>query len=333
MKRWNIVLTGYGNVGRAIAMLLDERRERYRTVYGADVRLTGIRRAKAALANAKGLALDAITDEAFAAPQPFADFLAQARADLLIEAGPTDIRTGAPGLEHIRVALASGRHVIAVSKGALVVDGAALKALAETRGLALEVSGAAAAALPTIDLIRHATAGCPVLTVEGILNATSNALLDMMMDDGLGLDEALERARHAGIAEADPSLDIDGWDTACKMAIIATFGLDEPLTLDRLSVDGIRHVEADQLARWRAEGLRPRLVGRLERDGGRLTGSIALRACRPDNPFALVHGRNKAIRIETDGMGELAAMGGGSEPRATAAAALKDLEHILAAQC
>lgn len=329
MKRWNILLAGYGGVGRAVAAMLAERSARYRDLFDADVRLTGILRARTMLVDPDGLAADAIADDRFAPRATAHDLPARAGAHMLIEAGPTDIRNGGAGLVHIRQALEARCHVIAVSKGALVVQGGALKALARDRGVALEVSGAAVAALPTVDLIRHSLAGCPVLAIEGILNATSNALLDMMMDEGLDLAAALARAQAAGIAEADPSLDIDGWDTACKMAIIATFGLDAPMTLDRLRVDGIRGVDAAQIARWRAEGLRPRLVGRLWREDGALTGAVSVRTCRPDEPFAQVHGRNKAIRIETDGMGTLTAMGGGSEPRATAAAALKDLEHIL----
>ena len=327
MKRWNIALAGYGGVGRAIAALLHERRGHYRTVHGADVRLTGIHRSASAIVKRDGLSLD----ESFAEAMSPADFLDRADATLLVEAGPTDIMSGEPGLSWISAALAGGRHVITVSKGALVREGASLVGLARANGLALKVSGAAAAALPTIDMIRHCAAGCPILSVEGILNATSNALLDMMMDEHLDLAEALARAREAGIAEADPSLDIDGWDTACKMAIIATFGLEEALGLEDMAVGGIRQVEPAQLAQWRAQGLRPRLVGRLRREGQRLTGEVALQCYRPDDPFALVHGRNKAIRIRTDGMGELLTMGGGSEPRATAAAALKDFEHILTA--
>lgn len=330
MKRLNIAMTGYGGVGRALAVLLGERRAYYRARYAVDVRLTGICRSATALVDPQGL-LAAPPVEAFAAPAPSsAAFLALAQADVLIEAGPSDFRTGGPGLRHMRAAIDRGADVVAVSKGALVHDGAALRARASASGVALKASGAAAAALPTIDLVRHCLAGCRIHAVEGILNATSNLLLSAMMERGIGLEEALAEAQRAGIAEADPRLDIEGWDTACKILIIALLGLDADLSIDDMAVTGIQHVRRPDIDAWRKAGLVPRLVGWIRPDGDMPRAGVELRLFPPDDPFARVGGRNKAIRIETDAMGTLFAGGGGSEPRATAAAALKDLEHILA---
>lgn len=325
-----IAVAGFGAVGRATANLLLSRRERYRQVYGRDVRLVAVCGSRSGLANADGLEagrLDAL-EPGLSGPE----FIEASGADILIEAGPSDFRTGGPGLAYIRSSLSAGRDAIVISKGALVHSGPELRALARSSGAMLKLSGAAAAALPTIDLIEHSLKGCEVLEIEGILNATTNYLLDAMMNRNLGFDEALSRAQAGGFAEADPRNDTEGWDTASKLILIANFGLDADLTMDDLVVDGIGSIAAHDIETWRKQGLVPKLVGSLVRADGATRAAVGLRAYPLSDPLAHVSGKNKAIRITTDAMGETIAIGSGSEPLATAAAALKDLEHILAAR-
>lgn len=330
MRRWNVAVTGFGRVGKAVATLLLSRRARYEALYGADVRLTAVCGSRAGLADADGISGERLAEGRLTPGLSGASVLGSTPVDVLIEAGPTDFRTGGPGHGYIKAALAAGRHVIAISKGALVFDGRGLRALAERGGVSLKVSGATAAALPTIDLLEYNLAGCEILRIEGILNATSNHLLTAMLEQGLGFAEALHQAQQAGIAERDPSFDVEGWDTACKLLILANFGLGADLTLGDLSVDGIQGVTRAQLDGWRAAGLVPKLVGHLVRSDGKPRAGVELRTYPATDAFALVRGKNKAIRVATDAMGEILAIGCGPEPMATAAAALKDLEHILA---
>jgi homoserine dehydrogenase len=196
----------------------------------------------------------------------------------------------------------------------------------------LKLSGAAAAALPTLDLLDHSRAGCKVLAIEGILNATTNYLLDAMSTKGLGFDAALREAQAGGFAEADPRNDTEGWDTACKLLLLANFGLDADLTMDDLVVEGIQSVTAERIAAWHKKGLVPKLVGSLTCADGAIRASVGIKTYPLSDPFAHVSGKNKAIRISSDAMGETLAIGCGVEPLATAAAALKDLEHILMAR-
>jgi homoserine dehydrogenase len=259
-------------------------------------------------------------------------FIKASGADILIEAGPSDFRTGVPGLAYIRSALSVGRDAIVISKGALVHSGPELRALARSTGAMLKLSGAAAAALPTIDLLEHSLKGCEVLEIEGILNATTNYLLDAMMNQNLSFDEALRRAQAGGFAEAAPRNDTEGWDTASKLILIANFGLGADLTMDDLVVEGIGLIAAHELETWRKQRLVPKLVGRLLWTDGAMRASVGVRTYPATDPLAHVSGKNKAIRITTDAMGETIAIGSGTEPLATAAAALKDLEHILTAR-
>lgn len=325
-----VAIAGFGGVGRATANLLLERRERYRRVYGVDVRLVAVCGSRAGLADPDGLEpqrLDALVP-GLSGPA----FIEASSPDVLIEAGPSDFRTGGPGLAYVRASLAAGRDIIIISKGALVHSGRELRDVARSSGAMMKFSGAAAAALPTVDLIEHSLKGCEVLEVEGIFNATTNYLLDAMMNQGLGFEEALGRAQAAGFAEADPRNDTEGWDTASKLLILANFGLDADLTMDDLVVEGIQSITEHQIETWRGERLVPKLVGSLSRTDGAMMATVGVRTYPQSDPLAHVSGKNKAIRITTDAMGETIAIGSGMEPLATAAAALKDFEHILTAR-
>jgi homoserine dehydrogenase len=330
MQTLKVAIAGFGGVGRATADLLLSRRERYRQVYGVDVRLVAVCGSRAGLADANGLQANQL--DALQAGLSGADFVMASGADVLIEAGPSDFRSGEPGLAYLRAALAAGQDCIVISKGALVHSGRQLRELAQASGAMLKLSGAAAAALPTLDLLDHSLAGCKVLAIEGILNATTNYLLDAMSTQGLGFDAALREAQAGGFAEADPRNDTQGWDTACKLLLLANFGLGADLTMDDLVVEGIQSVTAERVEAWRAKGLVPKLVGSLTCADGAIRASVGIKTYPLSDPFAHVSGKNKAIRISSDAMGETLAIGCGVEPIATAAAALKDLEHILMAR-
>ena len=330
MRITRVAIAGFGNVGRAVAAMLLSRRERYRSVYGADVRLVAACGSRAGASDEAGLEADRFDSLEPGKSGP--DFIASSGADILIEAGPSNFRTGGPGLAYIRSALSAGRDAIVISKGALVYDGRALRDLAKTSGATLKISGATAAALPTIDLIEHSLLGCQVLQVEGILNATTNYLLDAMTMRGVGLDAALREAQASGLAEPDSRSDIEGWDTACKLLILANFGLGLDLSIENMSINGIETVTQVEIETWRAEGLVPKLVGSLTLQADGPSASVAVRTYPRTDPFALVSGKTKAIRITTDLMGEVFSIASGAGPAATAAAALKDFEHILLAR-
>lgn len=330
MKSLKVAIAGFGGVGRATANLLLSRRERYRHFYGTDVRLVAVCGSQSGLADGNGLEAGSLLTLEAGLSGPA--FIEASGADVLIEAGPSDFRTGGPGLAYIRSALSTGRDTIVISKGALVHSGRQLRDLAQASGAMLKLSGASAAALPTIDLIDHSLMGCNVLAIEGILNATTNYLLDAMTTKGAGFDAALREAQAGGFAEADPRNDTEGWDTACKLLILANFGLGADLAMDDLVVEGIQSVTSEQIEEWRAKGQVPKLVGSLASVDGVMSASVGIRTYPITDPLAHVQGKNKAIRITTDAMGETVAIGSGAEPLATAAAALKDLEHILTAK-
>ncbi|MEH6717240.1 MAG: homoserine dehydrogenase [Aurantimonas endophytica] len=330
MRVAKVAIAGLGGVGRATAMLLLSRRERYLRLYGTDVRLVAVCGSRSGLSDASGLEADRLDTLQAGLSGP--EFVAASGAGILIEAGPSDFRTGGPGLAYIRPSLSDGRDTIVISKGALVHSGRELQALAEASGATLKISGATAGSLPTIDLLEHSLLGCTVLRMEGILNATTNYLLDAMTTRGIGFNEALREAQAGGFAESDPRNDTEGWDTASKLLILGNFGLGLDLAMDDIPVEGIHSVTEERIKAWQADGLVPKLVGSLVLDDGAARASVGIKTYPRADPLAQVRGKNKAIRITTDAMGETIAIGSGTEPLATSAAALKDLEHILAAR-
>jgi len=327
MRRINVAIAGLGGVGQAVAGLLLSRRERYRSLYHVDVRLVAACGSRAGVHHPDGLEFDSL--DQLTEGLTGVGFLQSTLPDVLIEAGPSNFRTGAPGHAYIGAALDAGTHAVVISKGALVYDGLGLLERAARSRALLKVSGATAAALPTIDLLTHNLKGCEIFRLDGILNATTNFLLSAMMNDGLSFDEALRKAQAGGFAERDPRNDTEGWDTASKLLILANFGLGARLSMADLAVEGIQNVTADQIAGWKAAGLVPKLVGTLTKTDGWITASVGVQTFPLSDVFAHVAGKTKAIRIETDVMGEVVAIGGGPEPLATAAAALKDFELVL----
>jgi homoserine dehydrogenase len=327
VREIRIAIAGFGKVGQAIATSLLAQRGHYAATYDADVRLVAVCGSNAGVANAGGLSAEQMAS--LEVGRTGADFLLSNRPDIIIEAGPSDYQSGEPGLGYLRPALTAGCDAIVVSKGALVRDGRELRDLARASGTGLQIGGAAGSGLPAIDLLRQHLINGEIVRVEAILNVTTTYLLDAMMTGGVTLAEALVDAQASGFVERDPRHDIEGWDAAAKLLLLANFGLEGDLTIDDITVDGIQGVTEAKVAQWRAQESMPRLIGTLARSEGRLRGEVGIRAYLTGDPMALVRGKSKAIRIATQGAGEIMVTGGGPEPDTTAATALNDLDHIL----
>ncbi len=342
-----LILCGFGRVGRTFARLLEDRAALLRETYGLTLPVVAVADldGSACLDEAdaepgSGLPLEvlAVHFESKKSLGAFPSFgkpgwagrevIERVPADALVETTPTNITDGEPALTHVRLALGRGLHVVSATKGPFLRHYGELRALATRREVALKVSAAAAAALPTIDVGQVALAGARITAFEGILNGTTNYILTRMAADGAGYAEALAEAQRLGIAEPDPTLDVDGHDTANKLVVIANAVLGADLTRDRVAVQGIAGVTPDAIARAKREGTAIKLIGRAAWEGGRLVASVAPVALPLDHPLAGVHGSEKAITYHTDTMDRVTVMGGKSDPRGAAAALLKDLINI-----
>ena len=335
-----VIVCGFGRVGREFARLIHEKSELMRTAYGLEAAIVGVGELNGSLHCHGGLDLIEAT-EAFEREGAFAghpnlvadwqgiDLVRSASADVLIETTPTDIQTGEPAMSHIREALGKGMNVVSANKGPFIRAYRELTGLAREKNLKLKISAAAAAALPTIDVAETCLAGAEILKVEGVLNGTTNFILSRMRTSGQSYEEALAEAQTLGIAETDPTLDVEGFDTANKLALIANVSMGADLTPEDVERTGIAGITLDEVQRASAEGKILRLVGVSKRDeNGRVSACVAPRLLSPDHPLAGVEGAEKGITYTSDTMDRVTVAGGKSDPRGAAAALLKDLINI-----
>ncbi|KCX85087.1 homoserine dehydrogenase family protein, partial [Acinetobacter baumannii 6112] len=183
--------------------------------------------------------------------------------------------------------------------------------------------------LPTVDLFEYNLAGCQILEIEGVFTGTTNFILNDMLQHGCAFAESLEKAQTKGIAEPDSSFDVDGWDTAAKITILANTVLGADIKIQDIPRQGIGHVTPDHIRDWKKENVIPRLVGFIHVKNQQIETGVELRLVRANHAFAHLQGSQKCIRVLTQEMGEFVVSGGASAPLATAAAALKDFELML----
>ncbi|MDI6021996.1 hypothetical protein QBL02_00390 [Leucobacter sp. UT-8R-CII-1-4] len=325
-----VAIAGAGGVGRALANTLLRRRAEYRDRLGIDVLIAGFCSSSAGLADPRGIAQDALFDRAvWRQGLTGAAWLDEVQADVLFEAGPSDYVSGQPGLGYFEGALDRKMHCIAIAKGALVCAGDRLTARAAEQGVRVFASAAGAAALPVIDFVSHDLAGAGVERVEAVLTGTAAFVLDEMWRNNQNLEDALAVARELGIAEADPTFDLDGFDTAAKLVIIAGFAFGEWLSLADVPRQSVREITEAQMQAWRSSAEKPALVGVIERSDNSLSARVSLQAYKKDHPYSRTSGSTKGVFVVTRDLGEYSILGGASSPAATVAAALKDFEHLV----
>jgi len=338
-----LMICGFGRVGQAFAELLLQKRPLLQDKYGLNVSVGAVVASSGAsveLDESQPLPLEELLRFVSRGGQVHqfpvfgqegltaAKVIEESSFDVLVEATPTNIVDGEPGLTHIRAALGKGMHVITAAKGALVLRFGELKALADQKGVSLKFSAATAAALPTVDMGEFCLAGAEILSIKGILNGTTNYILTRMHREGIDYEEALAAAQALGIAEPDPSLDVEGWDTASKLVIIANHLLGASLTLNDVEVSGITEVSRQMIEEAKAQGKVIKLIGRAAKEEGRVMASVAPRALGPEHPMASIHGAEKGLTFFTDSMDRVTVTGGKSDPKGAAAAMLKDLINI-----
>jgi homoserine dehydrogenase len=335
-----IVVCGFGNVGRAFVRLVGAKQNDLEQRYGLHARIQAVVDiGGAALGGPEGLPLDpllALADagrpiETMASSgcpgKTGVDILETIAADVLVEATPTNLKDGEPARSHINAALAKGMDVITANKGPLVLFYRDIQDRSRAAGGRIFMSAATAAALPTLDVGKLCTAGARIRAVEGILNGTTNYILTRMGREGIDYDAALKAAQALGIAETDPTLDVEGLDTRNKIILIANQLFEQGLGIGDVETVGITRVGRETMEEARAAGRVIKLIGSARWQDDRLEVRVAPEALAADHPLAGVHFSEKGISFDTDTMGRITVTGGHSSPTGAAAALLKDLIH------
>jgi homoserine dehydrogenase len=256
------------------------------------------------------------------------ELIRESGAQLLIEATPTNLTDGEPGLTHIRTAISAGMHIVTSNKGPLVVSLNELRRFAQQKTVELMYSAAVAGELPVMPIGSCGLAGSAIRRIEGILNATTNFVLTQMHKRELDMMNALDEAKRLGIAERDPNLDIEGFDTAAKLLIATNSLMEANIKLSEVDVSGIRFVTPNLISEAKQKGCVLKLVGSAHRHETAIKIKVAVEEIPRIDPFYFVDETGKAVRIHTDLFGETTLMSSSSGPRFTAASILRDLINI-----
>ncbi len=336
MRQLHVAMIGFGAVGRELARMLFEQGKAIRERTGVEVLVTAVADASGAVylddQAMLGNLIDWKTPErdlgGLATAQrawSLEEFLAQ--ADVLVELGPTNLQTAQPSLDRIRWALALGRHVVTGNKGPLALEYGPLVRQAEQKGLRLMFSAAICGGLPVLDTARGFEAE-EITGFEGVLGATPNHILSRMESDGLDYQAALNLTRALGIAERDPRLDVEGWDTAAKTVILANALLGAELTMAQVQVKGITEVAPLDLTLARRQGGALKLVGWAKKQNGKVYAQVEPKIMPLDHPLSRVSGAAQAICLESPNIGRITLAGGASNPHVAASAVMRDLIRL-----
>ncbi len=333
-----LMLVGLGSVGTAFLRILQRKQQELSDRYGLNFRIT-------AAADSRGLAVDADgfdpaalvalkeagggvdTLDAFLPGAAAADVLGQAPCDLVVEAAPLDLQSGEPGFSVARAALSNGIHAVLADKGPLVLAYAQLAAAARRSGAALAFSATVCGPLPVINCGRRDFVAAEITRFRGVLNATTNFIL-ASLEQGKSYRQALQEAQAAGAAEADPRLDVQGWDTAAKLVIVANSVLRTPATLEDVAVRGIADLDAGDLEAHRKRGKTLKLLAVAEKAANGYHLRVAPAALPADDFLAACNGWEMGVTFDSDLYGPMYFKTWEREPRPTAAAMLRDAVNI-----
>ena len=312
---YKLALLGFGNVGRSTAELLLRKETELKETYDISFSVTGIATGSRGRAiNLDGLDLQKVLDatgngrslEAFSslASLDTLDFIKKCGADVLFENSPVNYETGQPAIDHLRCALELGMYAITANKGPVVHAWRELKALAKSKGREFYHESTVMDGAPIFSLFRGALPAARLNSFEAILNSTTNMILSRM-EAGGSFDEAVKYAQEIGIAETDPSGDVDGWDAAIKIAAIATVLMDLEVKPAEIERTGIRAITPAMIEAARQQGKRYKLICRAERVGAGFKGKVAPELISMDSPFYSVDGTSSIVRFNTDVLGGL----------------------------
>ncbi|MEM1943073.1 MAG: homoserine dehydrogenase [Candidatus Caldarchaeum sp.] len=328
-----VALAGLGVVGQSFLELISRNRSELVSRYGLGLRLVLAADRSGAVYKPSGINPDELLEakrragiRSLAGSAFFSSMLdafEEAEVDVLVDATPTNIVDGEPSYSLIRAAVLNRMDVVTVSKGALALYMPALKESASHRDVYLKFSGTVGGGMPVLAFARECSRADRVEAIEGILNGTTNYILTRMEEDGLDFRRALAEAQRLGYAEADPTLDVKGLDTACKITILANEVLGMRATVHDVRVEGVDGVSVEEVNRARSAGKVVRLVA--VAGGGKL--DVGPRTLDARDPLAVKLAMN-AVRFKTTFSGSHVISGKGAGGVETATAIVRDLVSI-----
>lgn len=329
-----IILVGWGVVGQSFAQIITQRKMELARDFGFRPRLVAIVDKKGAAIDPKGLdtelmlALKRNTGTVSASSQyghpgmSALETIESVEAEAMIEVTPTNIEDAEPGLSYIKTAFRTGKNVVTTNKGPLALALPALTELADYNKVFLRFSGTVGAGTPFLEFAKYCLQGDKIVSIRGILNGTTNYILSQMHEKHITFDEALREAQKLGYAEADPSMDIDGYDAAAKLVIMANWIMDKKVTIKEVRIRGIRDLSSQNIKNASEKGRIIKLIGSIEE-----TLKVEPTQISKHDPLA-VDGALNAVTFVSESAGEQTIIGLGAGGMETASAVLRDLLDI-----
>ncbi|UUU30892.1 homoserine dehydrogenase [Streptomyces sp. CA-210063] len=313
-----VALLGCGVVGSEVARIMTTHADDLAARIGAPVELAGVAVRRPSRVR-EGIDPALVTTDATA-------LVKRGDIDVVVEV----IGGIEPARSLITTAFEYGASVVSANKALLAQEGAALHAAAGDHDADLYYEAAVAGAIPLIRPLRESLAGDKINRVMGIVNGTTNFILDKMDSTGAGYQEALDEATALGYAEADPTADVEGFDAAAKAAILAGIAFHSRVRLDDVYREGMTEVTAADFASARNMGCTIKLLAICERaaDGGSVTARVHPAMIPLTHPLASVRGAYNAVFVESDAAGQLMFYGPGAGGAPTASAVLGDLVAV-----
>ena len=334
----NLCLIGFGNVGRNLAQHVLEQSEAMQAQFGLELRITGVAsRRMGFVTDADGLNLKALLDGRFAPEEPFrsgrvGDWLERARANMLVELSSLEPRAGQPATQHLEQALRRGIHGITANKGPLVHAFQALETLARENGVKFRFEAATCDCVPVYSLFRETLPLARPTRFHGLVNNTTSVILETI-ERGGDFESGVREAQARGVAETDPSHDVDGFDCAVKIVGIANVLMNARLRLEDVERVGIRDLDPLEVKLAYLHGTPIRMVSSLERiqiEGGGETLRASVKPVRleRDDPLNGLDAMSLALHFETNMLPGLTIVGHGLDARSTAYGVLCDVLNV-----
>lgn len=343
MNDLKLALLGFGNAGRAFAKMLLEKQDEIRNVYGRGVLITAISTAsRGTVVNPEGIDLkkalkDIETEGVFGNDTPglcslsSSEVIEKADCHVVIEMTPLNIFTGQPAIDHIRKAFSLGHHVITANKGPIAWAFNELKEEAEKRSLCFFFETTVMDGTPVFNLVEQTLKFCTVTEISGILNSTTNYILEELAK-GKPYEEILEAGKKLGFIEADPAMDIEGYDAAAKVTALLNVLMNAGITPDQVDRKGIEAITAEDIKAAEQRGKVIKLVCR-----GRLTDNGVKASVKPvevdrEDMLATIDSTTSVVSITTDLMGKLSIIEHAPEIQQTAYGVFGDMIRVLDAE-
>ncbi len=309
---YKLALIGFGNVARALARLLIRKQELLKSQHDITFSFTGIATGKHGFAvnpNGKGLDIQqalelvengkSISSLSIFKAQDSLAVINNSQADVMFENSPVNTETGQPAIGHIHNALELNMHAITANKGPVVHGYRELTALAKSKGRHFGFESTVLGGAPVFSVFRESFPLAELSSFKGIFNATTNLILSRM-ERGESYDDAVKYCQSIGVAETDPTNDVDGWDAAIKVAALITVLMDTPFTPQQVNPTGIRGLTPEMIAKAKAAGKRYKLVCFAEKAAGKVTASVAPQLVDSSSPLYGMMDSSTGATFRTD---------------------------------